>query len=68
VLTGPEDAACYAQRSDRGLAKACAAANDLVPECDYWNKLHAGHKVYKTKIPSRELGQSDEISTVHCRK
>jgi hypothetical protein len=48
--------------SDRGLAKACAAANVPVPERGYWNKLQAGRKVYKTRLPRRELGQSDEIT------
>ncbi len=33
-----------------------------MPERGYWNKLQAGHKVYKTKLPRRELGQSDEIT------
>jgi hypothetical protein len=48
--------------SDRRLAKACAAGNVPVPERGYWNKLQAGHKVSKTLLPPRGLGQSDEIT------
>lgn len=48
--------------SDRGLAKACAAANVPVPERGYWSKLQAGHKVSKTPLPARGLGQPDEIT------
>lgn len=47
--------------SDRGLAKACAAANIPVPERGYWNKLQAGKKVTRTALPPRGLGYSDEI-------
>src|SRR5437016_10508873 len=48
--------------SGRGLAKACAAGNVPVPERGYWNKLQAGHKVSKTPLPSRALGQTDEVT------
>src|SRR5262245_58009829 len=47
--------------SDRGLAKACAAANIPVPERGYWNKLQAGQKVFKGPLPARSFGQSDEV-------
>jgi hypothetical protein len=48
--------------SDRGLAKACAAANVPVPERGYWARLHAGKKVFKRTLPPRGLGQSDEVT------
>jgi len=47
--------------SDRGLAKACAAANIPVPARGYWNKLEAGHKVEKQPLPHRRVGQSNTV-------
>jgi len=48
--------------SDRGLAKACVAANIPVPERGYWNKLQAGKKTSKKPLPPRGMGQSDEVT------
>src|SRR5947207_2818411 len=48
--------------SDRGLAKACLAADIPVPERGYWNKLNVGKKVCKRALPPRGLGQSDEVT------
>jgi len=48
--------------SDRGLAKACMAANIPVPERGYWNKVQAGKKVIKRRFPPRGLGQSDSVT------
>jgi hypothetical protein len=50
--------------SDRGLAKACAAADIPGPERGYWNKLQAGKSVTKRSLPPRGLGMSDNITTV----
>jgi hypothetical protein len=47
--------------SDRGLAKACAAADIPVPERGYWAKLHAGKSVSKRALPPRGLGKSDDV-------
>lgn len=47
--------------SDRGLAKACAAANIPVPTRGYWAKLHAGKSVSQVELPVRGLGQIDRV-------
>jgi hypothetical protein len=47
--------------SDRGLAKACAAADIPVPERGYWNKLQAGKKVVQRPLPPRGIGKSDVV-------
>ncbi len=47
--------------SDRGLAKACAAAGIPVPERGYWNKFHAGKKVTQRPLPPRGVGKSNSI-------
>jgi len=47
--------------SDRGLAKACAAANIPVPVRGYWAKSQAGRPVLKQALPPRGFGQSNEV-------
>jgi len=47
--------------SDRGLAKACAAADIPVPERGYWNKFHAGKKVTQRPLPPRGVGRFNSV-------
>lgn len=53
--------------SDVGFAKACKKGNIPRPPRGYWNKLVAGKKVTRMKLPSRGIGMSDEI-TIGARR
>ena len=58
------DAALARPPADRAafLAEACAGSNVPVPERGHWAKLAAGKKVFRTKLPPRGLGESDEVT------
>jgi hypothetical protein len=47
--------------SDVGLSKACRKAGIPMPPRGYWARLAAGKTGSKTSLPSRGLGQSDNV-------
>lgn len=47
--------------SGRGLAKLCARYDIPVPPRGYWNKLEAGHKVTRPKLPPTRGARSNEV-------
>jgi hypothetical protein len=48
--------------SDVGIKNACTRGGVPMPHRGYWNKLHAGHKVEKVKLPPRSPGTDDEVT------
>lgn len=48
--------------SDVAVAKKCRAAGIPLPERGYWAKKEAGKPVSKAFLPTRALGQSDQVA------
>ncbi len=52
-------------KSDVAVAKSCRHASVPVPPRGYWNRLQAGKRVTRTKLPPRFPGASDEVRLRH---
>lgn len=48
--------------SDVAIAKHCRKLGIPLPQRGYWNKLNAGHKVERVKLPPRDLGTHNHVS------
>jgi hypothetical protein len=47
--------------SGTGLAKICRNAGIPLPERGHWNRVQAGHKVYKPRLKPAKEGQSETL-------